>query len=879
MRDRFIKKIAASVLSAAIAVSMLPYAGMMDASAKAPFVKLHTTFKTLTAGQTYKLKLKNNTLGWKVTKAVSTDSAVCRAANKKSYVKLTAKSEGRTTVRVTLKTAKRKGAGAVKKLSCRVNVKPVEVMPDTPAVPDTPVLPDTPKVETDKTVESQEALEKALADENVKKITIKTDSEKTFTIASGEHKDVDVIVDAPKADVDNSGVFKSITIKAIKDSTWFEKAVGNAIRVEALKTRIVVEQSAVVADISLVTQGADVGIDVRGAVKDIHIRSKLSAVISGSVTEKIPVTVDAVAADAALTFSIPVKVTTAANISVIFQKGAEDSTLDLTEKTISVKVETSVKIEVEKADGTKQTISANRKATITYTQPVSSPSSGNGSSYVGSSPGTNYPPSDSGNKDNTNNSVGELDFDGEPQIVPDIDKGESWIKVTYKVKNASPEQPAEIFNVISTINTDAEITYDAVIHGHLGKVDRESNCHEKADPSIIDYLRVTDTEEHSYSYNLDVFGAGFNINEGYAVYSVIKGNEESLHSCQKAPQDYKYETAPRPEVAYHNQAKDKVYVYFGKNLDTDSIPSRECFTITPANAEQAATVTGVSIAVNPNNDSYGNYIELELEGQMTEGSRLSYAKQDGSACIQDTAQDRNAAEDFTIDIMPASPKITDVKVSADHKYMSILVSPMNAGNDFVDVFINGENLNIDAGYGVTYFDRRVISLANLPISQDKAIQSVEIKAKSGNTLTDMAFDGCDSIKYEGTITDVAEAKMISAQYSKGGKTMSIQTSGTDADLSQLYGCDLVLKVNGTEYELRGKFQKEWKDGQPSGNYTSDASVLKHIDIPENAEIYLAYNTKLTNDQFGDGRNKGVLTDIAGKPLLATTEDIRVTIID
>lgn len=220
-----------------------------------------------------------------------------------------------------------------------------------------------------------------------------------------------------------------------------------------------------------------------------------------------------------------------------------------------------------------------------------------------------------------------------------------------------------------------------------------------------------------------------------------------------------------------------------------------------------------------------------------------------------------------------------MKVSADHKYMSISVSPTNAGNDFVDVFINGTNLNVDAGYGITYFDKRVISLANLPISQDLDIQSVEIKAKSGKELTDRAFDAYESLKYEGIITEVAEAKIISAEYSKSGKTISIQTSGTDADLSQLYGCDLVLKVNGTEYELRGKFQQEWKDGQPSGNYTSDGSVLKHLDIPENAEIYLVYNTKLTDDQFGDGRNRGVLTDMAGKPLLATMGDIKVTIID
>lgn len=192
--------------------------------------------------------------------------------------------------------------------------------------------------------------------------------------------------------------------------------------------------------------------------------------------------------------------------------------------------------------------------------------------------------------------------------------------------------------------------------------------------------------------------------------------------------------------------------------------------------------------------------------------------------------------------------------------------------DFVDVFINGTNLNVDAGYGIVNFDRREISLAKLPIDKDTDIRSVEIKAKSGKELKDRAFDTCGSIPYTGEITEAAEAKIVSAEYSKGNKTLTIQTSGTDADLSQLYGCDIVLKVNGKEYELRGKLQKEWKDGKPGSNYISDSSMLKHINIPENAEIYLAYHTKLTEDQFGDGRNRGVLTDLAGKPLLATTEE-------
>ena len=215
MKYKLMKKAAAAMLSAAMAVSVLPYAGRMDVSAKASFVKLHTAFKTLTVGQTYKLKLKNNALGWKVTKAASKDSNVCKAVNKKTYVKLAAKSEGRTTIRVTLKTAKRKGANATKRLTCRVNVKPLDTMEE----PDAPVAPQEPETRTDVTVGTQAELNEALANQGYTKITLQTKESGLFTIPAGEHASVDFTVNAPNADVENHAVFRSVTVQDIKENT------------------------------------------------------------------------------------------------------------------------------------------------------------------------------------------------------------------------------------------------------------------------------------------------------------------------------------------------------------------------------------------------------------------------------------------------------------------------------------------------------------------------------------------------------------------------------------------------------------------------------------------------------------------------------------
>lgn len=401
MKNSIIKKAFAVTLSAAMALSVSTMAEPADAFAKAPFVKLNTAFKTLTVGQTYKLKLKNNSLGWKVAKAVSKDSMICRAVNKKSYVKLSAKGEGRTTVRVTLKTAKRKGAGAVKKLSCRVNVKPVEVMPDTPEVPD------TPQIETSKTVADQAGLDQALANKNLTSITLSTVVASTFTIPEGDYTNVDFTVNAPNADVENHAVFKSVTIQAIKENTWKEKAKGNLIRILARKARVVVDTDASVknivyageytdAPINLEANGAvenvnlqksvkaeitvaetadvsnivcaasdsDVQLNAKGTVKNITLQAKVSLNITGSPKTAVVVTAAEAAKDASVKTSAKVEISVKADIQIQLEKGAEGSKVDVEVKSATANIanQTGSAIELTRPDGTVYRITA--RATV-----------------------------------------------------------------------------------------------------------------------------------------------------------------------------------------------------------------------------------------------------------------------------------------------------------------------------------------------------------------------------------------------------------------------------------------------------------------------------------------------------------------------------------
>lgn len=290
MSKKYGKKAIAIILSLAMVISLFTVSDLKVASAATKSVGLKTTSKTLSVGKSFKLKLKNNTLGWKVKKAVSNKPKICKAINKKTYVNLKAQKAGNAKIVVTLSRTNKKGNAKIKKLTCKVKVKavkkptptkntptetPVETPTEAPtptnAPAETPVpSPTTPaKTETSKTVSTQSELELALKQPSLTSITLKTDAAEKFTVPEGSYKNVDFTVDAPKADVANSGQFKSITIRAIKQDTYEELTSGNTITVEAAVSRIVVAVKAVVEKIIFSQPKADVKLQVQGKVSEV----------------------------------------------------------------------------------------------------------------------------------------------------------------------------------------------------------------------------------------------------------------------------------------------------------------------------------------------------------------------------------------------------------------------------------------------------------------------------------------------------------------------------------------------------------------------------------------------------------------------------------
>lgn len=377
MKKNLIKKVFAVSLSIAMACSLLPAANPVTASAAAPYVSLKTTFKTLKVGQKYKMTLKNNKVSWKIKKVETTAKSIATVYGKTtSSVMIKGKSEGRATIRVHLKTAKRKTHNT-KTLRCRVKV-----------VTATPSVDPTTPTKTDATVTTQAELDAALKDTNITKITIKPASAVDFVIGQGTYGNVDLIVDAPQSDVTNSATFKSITVENIKDETFIEKGLGNTFTWNAAKGRFLVEKGASVKALNI-NKAGKINVQVKeGTIAAINVTAKADINIEGKLAEgaaAIAIHFAATATDATLKTAIKAAVTTLAKIAAVFEKGAEDSTIKLEAAGISVKVtnNTTKAIVVTKNDNTTTSVTAGRTSDVSAvnTTPTNPGGSGSGSSY------------------------------------------------------------------------------------------------------------------------------------------------------------------------------------------------------------------------------------------------------------------------------------------------------------------------------------------------------------------------------------------------------------------------------------------------------------------------------------------------------------------
>ncbi len=329
MRERVTKRILALTLVLVMVVTAVPTQAL---AAKKPSLNKKTM--TVIAGESATLKVQN---------AKSVDMKW--STSNKKYVTVS-----KTGVVKALK------AGKSATITCKVKVNKNKKYTLTCKV----------KTTGTKTVTTQKQLNSALKNKKLTKIILKTKAEKVFKVASGSYK-ATFIVDAPNADVENSGVFKAIEIKNIKPSTFFEKATGNHIKVEAKEARLVVDKAASVAQITMNGKDATIAVENNGSIESLALNEAVNVTLSGE-GNAVPVVVSPEAEGASLTASIPVAMEVASSINLKLEKGAENSSVKVTEAAGEIKLnltnETTEAITLTDSNGKENSIAQGSSTTV-----------------------------------------------------------------------------------------------------------------------------------------------------------------------------------------------------------------------------------------------------------------------------------------------------------------------------------------------------------------------------------------------------------------------------------------------------------------------------------------------------------------------------------
>jgi hypothetical protein len=169
----------------------------------------------------------------------------------------------------------------------------------------------------------------ALLGTDVAQIRIKTDEVVKFIIPKGDYSKQKLVVDAPKSDVTNNGVFASIEIKSIASDTWIEKATGNVIDINALIARIIVESGASTS-INMRLDGTKLAIENNGVVTELVMDSESAVNITGSSTQAIPITANT--AGVTITTNVPLALTCTAKVNLVLLAGSEATTVQTNAK-------------------------------------------------------------------------------------------------------------------------------------------------------------------------------------------------------------------------------------------------------------------------------------------------------------------------------------------------------------------------------------------------------------------------------------------------------------------------------------------------------------------------------------------------------------------
>ena len=236
------------------------------------------------------------------------------------------------------------------------------------------------------TVKNQEELNTLLAG-SADVITIKTTKAVNFVIPEGNYKNTKLVVSAPNSDVTNSGVFSSIEIKEIKSNTWYEKAVGNLLKILAANSRVVISPESKVS-IEVTEAGAVLKVENNGVVEELAVQTEADIDISGESDQEIPVVVSV--PNITIKTSVPLNLDCKEKITLDLQAGSEGTKVKAATQALVPTVKGTGSVAVTVGTGTAATTTTTTVKNDTVTENPTSGGSTGGS--TGGIPGGNITP-------------------------------------------------------------------------------------------------------------------------------------------------------------------------------------------------------------------------------------------------------------------------------------------------------------------------------------------------------------------------------------------------------------------------------------------------------------------------------------------------------
>ncbi len=473
------------------------------------------------------------------------------------------------------------------------------------------------------------------------------------------------------------------------------------------------------------------------------------------------------------------------------------------------------------------------------------------------------------------------------------------IKVTYKLKkgNATAKYPVEIYNIVATDDSTAKenkVNVTSVLHGHAGN---DETAPVPADD--YGYLKISDDQEHAECYDYTVG----NTTQSKIVYSVVRRGDKTSSIVTAGAVEVKesgdgssyasgtsgFDTAPKLTRAVVNSARNKVYLYFDQLLNTDSTPATTCFTITGSAVTNNNEMTNETTSCEVKSVSVTNCaimtgrVDLEISAQLPNGElSVGYTQPTNGPGLTGKNNQKVETIKNKIETIEDGSEKELAYISSDGQYMVAgfrrpLLHPNTIDQNLV-VTATGSSVN-----GTTYRTEKEgvevilpdaytvnVSIWNLNLTGAKDI-AVTAKMESGSevaTLCDLAGDTL-TIPALTTIKTATESAIESVSYCKeAGILMSVSnTLEDDQDIkTPKLGCGFVLRVDGTEYTIRGCM--EYESGE--SKYLISNEQLGHIDLEHASKIQIK-GVKIPTSEY----NTFAFTSLASQPLETDWVDVKI----